>query len=166
MQVNGFIPNTVLYTFRNVSGSHRGVATWSYSLRSCNLNFDCNLICSDFFCFLFTHSFSGILTFHCSYEGLEPSTAPGHGHGPAPYFTPIQSEGREKVDILELLHKAKIDLKPLLSTLTVNKARLRESSKCLLTKKVKLFEHDPEFTLEFAALSMAAMWDFQKLLKF
>lgn len=117
-----------------------------------------------FFCFLCPHSFSGILTFHSSYEGLEPSTAPGHG--PAPYFTPIQSEGREKVDILELLHKAKIDLKPLLSTLTVNKARLRESSKCLLTKKVKLFEPEPEFTLEFAALSMAAMWDFQKLLKF
>ncbi|XP_044203755.1 eukaryotic translation initiation factor 4E transporter isoform X5 [Thunnus albacares] len=38
------------------------------------------------------------------------------------------AECREKVDILELLHKAKIDLKPLLSTLSVNKARLRESS--------------------------------------
>lgn len=72
------------------------------------------------------------LTFHFSNEGLEPSASPGHA--PAPYFTPIQSEGREKVDILELLHKAKIDLKPLLSTLTVNKARLRESSKCLLTQ--------------------------------
>ena len=34
------------------------------------------------------------------------------------------------MDILELLNKAKIDLKPLLSTLTVNKARLRESSGC------------------------------------
>uniref|UniRef100_A0A3Q3XMS1 Uncharacterized protein n=1 Tax=Mola mola TaxID=94237 RepID=A0A3Q3XMS1_MOLML len=52
-------------------------------------------------------------------------------HGPVPYFTPIQSsEGKEKVDILELLHKAKIDLKPLLSTLSVNKARLRESTNC------------------------------------
>ncbi|KAM9361899.1 eukaryotic translation initiation factor 4E transporter [Symphorus nematophorus] len=62
--------------------------------------------------------------------GLEPHcTSPGHG--PAPYFTPIQSsEGKEKVDILELLHKAKIDLKPLLSTLSVNKARLRESTNC------------------------------------
>nr|XP_046239548.1 eukaryotic translation initiation factor 4E transporter isoform X1 [Scatophagus argus]XP_046239549.1 eukaryotic translation initiation factor 4E transporter isoform X1 [Scatophagus argus]XP_046239550.1 eukaryotic translation initiation factor 4E transporter isoform X1 [Scatophagus argus]XP_046239551.1 eukaryotic translation initiation factor 4E transporter isoform X1 [Scatophagus argus]XP_046239552.1 eukaryotic translation initiation factor 4E transporter isoform X1 [Scatophagus argus] len=62
--------------------------------------------------------------------GLEPScTSPGHG--PAPYFTPIQSsECKEKVDILELLHKAKIDLKPLLSTLSVNKARLRESTNC------------------------------------
>ncbi|KAI3370043.1 hypothetical protein L3Q82_024828, partial [Scortum barcoo] len=51
--------------------------------------------------------------------------------GPAPYFTPIQSSDcREKVDILELLHKAKIDLKPLLSTLSVNKARLRESTNC------------------------------------
>uniref|UniRef100_A0A3B4UXS6 Eukaryotic translation initiation factor 4E nuclear import factor 1 n=1 Tax=Seriola dumerili TaxID=41447 RepID=A0A3B4UXS6_SERDU len=49
--------------------------------------------------------------------------------GPVPYFTPIQSsECKEKVDILELLHKAKIDLKPLLSTLSVNKARLREST--------------------------------------
>ncbi|XP_044203756.1 eukaryotic translation initiation factor 4E transporter isoform X6 [Thunnus albacares] len=38
------------------------------------------------------------------------------------------AECREKVDILELLHKAKIDLKPLLSTLSVNKARLREST--------------------------------------
>lgn len=43
--------NTVSYCFRNVSGSHCGVATWSDSLRSCNLNFDCNLICSDFFLF-------------------------------------------------------------------------------------------------------------------
>uniref|UniRef100_A0A8D0D876 Eukaryotic translation initiation factor 4E nuclear import factor 1 n=1 Tax=Sander lucioperca TaxID=283035 RepID=A0A8D0D876_SANLU len=51
--------------------------------------------------------------------------------GPASYFTPIQtSECKEKVDILELLHKAKIDLKPLLSTLSVNKARLRESTNC------------------------------------
>ncbi|XP_024126659.1 eukaryotic translation initiation factor 4E transporter isoform X3 [Oryzias melastigma] len=48
---------------------------------------------------------------------------------PASYFTPIQpSESKEKVDILELLQKAKIDLKPLLSTLSVNKARLREST--------------------------------------
>nr|XP_020453691.1 eukaryotic translation initiation factor 4E transporter isoform X3 [Monopterus albus] len=60
--------------------------------------------------------------------GLEPRcTSPSRG--PAPYFTPIQSsECKEKVDILELLHKAKIDLKPLLSTLSVNKARLREST--------------------------------------
>uniref|UniRef100_A0A8C8DYH0 Eukaryotic translation initiation factor 4E nuclear import factor 1 n=1 Tax=Oryzias sinensis TaxID=183150 RepID=A0A8C8DYH0_9TELE len=48
---------------------------------------------------------------------------------PASYFTPIQpSESKEKVDILELLQKAKVDLKPLLSTLSVNKARLREST--------------------------------------
>uniref|UniRef100_UPI0037E9B06E eukaryotic translation initiation factor 4E transporter isoform X2 n=1 Tax=Semicossyphus pulcher TaxID=241346 RepID=UPI0037E9B06E len=62
--------------------------------------------------------------------GLEPRcTSPGHG--PASYFTPIQSsERKENVDILELLHKAKIDLKPLLSTLSVNKARLRESTTC------------------------------------
>uniref|UniRef100_A0A8D3BGZ5 Eukaryotic translation initiation factor 4E transporter n=1 Tax=Scophthalmus maximus TaxID=52904 RepID=A0A8D3BGZ5_SCOMX len=60
--------------------------------------------------------------------GLEPRcTSPSQG--PGSYFTPIQSsECKEKVDILELLHKAKIDLKPLLSTLSVNKARLREST--------------------------------------
>ncbi|KAM4613627.1 eukaryotic translation initiation factor 4E transporter isoform 2-T2 [Polymixia lowei] len=60
--------------------------------------------------------------------GLEPRcTSPSQG--PVPYFTPIQSsERKEKVDILELLHKAKIDLKPLLSSLSVNKARLREST--------------------------------------
>lgn len=60
--------------------------------------------------------------------GLEPlCTSPSQG--PTTYFTPIQSsECKEKVDILELLHKAKIDLKPLLSTLSVNKARLREST--------------------------------------
>lgn len=62
-------------------------------------------------------------------QGLEPSCKSMH-NGPASYFTPIQSEGREKVDILELLHKAKVDLKPLLSTLSVNKARLQESSEC------------------------------------
>ncbi|XP_068598179.1 eukaryotic translation initiation factor 4E transporter [Brachionichthys hirsutus] len=62
--------------------------------------------------------------------GIDPCLA-SSGHGPAPYFTPIQSsECKEKVDILELLHKAKIDLKPLLSTLSVNKARLHESTNC------------------------------------
>ncbi|XP_039653601.1 eukaryotic translation initiation factor 4E transporter isoform X3 [Perca fluviatilis] len=62
--------------------------------------------------------------------GLEPRST-SSSQGPASYFTPIQtSECKEKVDILELLHKAKIDLKPLLSTLSVNKARLRESTNC------------------------------------
>uniref|UniRef100_A0A8C5FN60 Eukaryotic translation initiation factor 4E nuclear import factor 1 n=1 Tax=Gadus morhua TaxID=8049 RepID=A0A8C5FN60_GADMO len=65
--------------------------------------------------------------------GLEPQCS-SPSHGPPPYFTPIQSSDRkEKVDILELLNKAKIDLKPLLSTLTVNKARLRESSGLVLS---------------------------------
>uniref|UniRef100_A0A4W5P5K1 Eukaryotic translation initiation factor 4E nuclear import factor 1 n=1 Tax=Hucho hucho TaxID=62062 RepID=A0A4W5P5K1_9TELE len=61
--------------------------------------------------------------------GLDPRcTSPSQG-GPAPYFTPIQSvERRDKVDILELLHKAKIDLKPLLSSLNVNKQRLQQST--------------------------------------
>ncbi|TKS71357.1 Eukaryotic translation initiation factor 4E transporter [Collichthys lucidus] len=71
-------------------------------------------------------------------EKTMPGLASGWSHvahllatGPVPYFTPIQSSDcKEKVDILELLHKAKIDLKPLLSTLTVNKARLRESTNC------------------------------------
>ncbi|XP_030633718.1 eukaryotic translation initiation factor 4E transporter [Chanos chanos] len=60
--------------------------------------------------------------------GLDPhSSSPSQG--PTPYFTPIQSvERKDKVDILELLHKAKIDLKPLLSSLSANKARLQESS--------------------------------------
>ncbi|KAM6947777.1 eukaryotic translation initiation factor 4E transporter isoform 1-T1 [Lycodopsis pacificus] len=62
--------------------------------------------------------------------GFEPRGT-SSSQGPASYFTPIQSsECKEKVDILELLHKAKIDLKPLLSTLSVNKARLRESTNC------------------------------------
>lgn len=62
--------------------------------------------------------------------GLEPRSV-SSSQGPTSYFTPIQSsECKEKVDILELLHKAKIDLKPLLSTLSVNKARLRESTNC------------------------------------
>lgn len=39
------------------------------------------------------------------------------------------------MDILELLQKAKVDLKPLLSTLSVNKARLQESSECHFLKK-------------------------------
>ncbi|KAL2090973.1 hypothetical protein ACEWY4_013236 [Coilia grayii] len=60
--------------------------------------------------------------------GLDPRCS-SPTQGPAPYFTPITSaEGRDKVDILELLHKAKIDLKPLLSSLSANKARLKEST--------------------------------------
>ncbi|KTF72096.1 hypothetical protein cypCar_00039939 [Cyprinus carpio] len=49
--------------------------------------------------------------------------------GTSLYFTPISSvERKEKVDILQLLHKANIDLKPLLSSLNVNKAHLKEST--------------------------------------
>ncbi|XP_061544411.1 LOW QUALITY PROTEIN: eukaryotic translation initiation factor 4E transporter [Phycodurus eques] len=59
--------------------------------------------------------------------GLE-ALGTSSGQGPAPFFTPIQSECKEKVDILELLHKAKVDLKPLLSNLSLNKARLRENT--------------------------------------
>ncbi|KAL4646516.1 eukaryotic translation initiation factor 4E transporter-like [Arapaima gigas] len=61
-------------------------------------------------------------------RGLEPHSS-SSSHAVGSYFTPIQSvEKKEKVDILELLHKAKIDLKPLLSSLSVNKERLREST--------------------------------------
>uniref|UniRef100_A0A3Q3NGM4 Eukaryotic translation initiation factor 4E nuclear import factor 1 n=1 Tax=Mastacembelus armatus TaxID=205130 RepID=A0A3Q3NGM4_9TELE len=80
--------------------------------------------------------FSRWFSSHLSPSGSRSSSLRSTPHeeleklaGPAPYFTPIQSsECKEKVDILELLHKAKIDLKPLLSTLSVNKARLREST--------------------------------------
>lgn len=61
---------------------------------------------------------------------LDPQTG-ALNPGLSQFFTPIPSaEHKEKVDILELLHKANIDLKPLLSSLNVNKARLKESSKC------------------------------------
>uniref|UniRef100_A0A671QNQ8 Uncharacterized protein n=1 Tax=Sinocyclocheilus anshuiensis TaxID=1608454 RepID=A0A671QNQ8_9TELE len=60
--------------------------------------------------------------------GLEPHTG-SLNQGTSLYFTPISSvERKEKVDILELLHKANIDLKPLLSSLNVNKAHLKEST--------------------------------------
>ncbi|KAK6319443.1 hypothetical protein J4Q44_G00106540 [Coregonus suidteri] len=61
--------------------------------------------------------------------GQDPRCTSPSQMGPVPYFTPIQSvEHRDKVDILELLHKAKIDLKPLLSNLNVNKQRLQQST--------------------------------------
>ncbi|XP_042193363.1 eukaryotic translation initiation factor 4E transporter isoform X3 [Callorhinchus milii] len=49
------------------------------------------------------------------------------------YFAPIQSreenkEANKKVDILEILRKANVDVKPLLSSLTANKEKLKESS--------------------------------------
>ncbi|XP_042614591.1 eukaryotic translation initiation factor 4E transporter-like [Cyprinus carpio] len=60
--------------------------------------------------------------------GLDPHTG-SLNQGTPLYFTPISSmERKEKVDILELLHKANIDLKPLLSSLNVNKAHLKEST--------------------------------------
>ncbi|XP_051752426.1 eukaryotic translation initiation factor 4E transporter isoform X1 [Ctenopharyngodon idella] len=59
---------------------------------------------------------------------LDPHTG-SLNQGTSLYFTPISSvERKEKVDILELLHKANIDLKPLLSSLNVNKAHLKEST--------------------------------------
>ncbi|KAG7277849.1 hypothetical protein CRUP_006749 [Coryphaenoides rupestris] len=75
----------------------------------------------------FSQWFSSNLSPSGSHSSLEQHCS-SPNHGPAPYFTPIpiqSSDRKEKVDILELLNKAKIDLKPLLSTLTVNKARLR-----------------------------------------
>ncbi|XP_018092966.1 eukaryotic translation initiation factor 4E nuclear import factor 1 S homeolog isoform X2 [Xenopus laevis] len=60
--------------------------------------------------------------------GLE-QVIPSLGQNSGNYFAPIQFEERaDKVDILEILHKAKVDLKPLLSSLTANKEKLREST--------------------------------------
>ncbi|KAI5109236.1 eukaryotic translation initiation factor 4E transporter isoform X1, partial [Silurus meridionalis] len=66
---------------------------------------------------------------HDELEKLAVPHASSPSQGPTPYFTPISLEERkEKVDILELLHKAKIDLKPLLCSLNANKAHLKEST--------------------------------------
>ncbi|XP_062853966.1 eukaryotic translation initiation factor 4E transporter isoform X1 [Trichomycterus rosablanca] len=66
---------------------------------------------------------------HEELERLAGPRSSSPSHGPTPFFTPISSEERkEKVDILELLQKAKVDLKPLLSSLNANKARLKEST--------------------------------------
>ncbi|XP_069071176.1 eukaryotic translation initiation factor 4E transporter isoform X2 [Pleurodeles waltl] len=62
--------------------------------------------------------------------GLE-NLIPSPGHHPGNYFAPIQFEDpseNSKVDILEMLQKAKVDLKPLLSSLTANKEKLKEST--------------------------------------
>lgn len=65
--------------------------------------------------------------------GLEQGIlSPGQNSGN--YFAPIPLEdhSENKVDILEMLQKAKVDLKPLLSSLSANKEKLRESSKSSL----------------------------------
>lgn len=54
------------------------------------------------------------------------------------YFAPIQSrddnkEINKKVDILEILRKANVDVKPLLSSLTANKEKLKESCMYLIS---------------------------------
>uniref|UniRef100_A0A8C3W781 Eukaryotic translation initiation factor 4E nuclear import factor 1 n=1 Tax=Catagonus wagneri TaxID=51154 RepID=A0A8C3W781_9CETA len=61
--------------------------------------------------------------------GLEQAIlSPGQNSGN--YFAPIPIEdhAENKVDILEMLQKAKVDLKPLLSSLSANKEKLKESS--------------------------------------
>ncbi|KAM3826453.1 eukaryotic translation initiation factor 4E transporter isoform 3-T3 [Vipera latastei] len=61
--------------------------------------------------------------------GLEQGIlSPGQNSGN--YFAPIPLEdhSENKVDILEMLQKAKVDLKPLLSSLSANKEKLREST--------------------------------------
>uniref|UniRef100_A0A8B9SMT2 Eukaryotic translation initiation factor 4E nuclear import factor 1 n=1 Tax=Anas platyrhynchos TaxID=8839 RepID=A0A8B9SMT2_ANAPL len=61
--------------------------------------------------------------------GLEQAIlSPGQNSGN--YFAPIPLEdhSENKVDILEMLQKAKVDLKPLLSSLSANKEKLREST--------------------------------------
>ncbi|XP_072540642.1 eukaryotic translation initiation factor 4E transporter isoform X2 [Salminus brasiliensis] len=65
---------------------------------------------------------------HEELERLADPRSSSPSQGPTPYFTPISTERKDKVDILELLHKAKVDLKPLLSSLNANKARLKEST--------------------------------------
>ncbi|XP_072271629.1 eukaryotic translation initiation factor 4E transporter isoform X1 [Pyxicephalus adspersus] len=60
--------------------------------------------------------------------GLE-HVIPPLGQNSGNYFAPIQNEeNADKVDILEMFQKAKLDLKPLLSNLTANKEKLREST--------------------------------------
>ncbi|KAG8597058.1 hypothetical protein GDO81_002155 [Engystomops pustulosus] len=60
--------------------------------------------------------------------GLE-QVIPSLGQNSGNYFAPIQFEdSADKVDILDMLQKAKVDLKPLLSSLTANKEKLREST--------------------------------------
>lgn len=55
---------------------------------------------------------------------------PSLGQNSGNFFAPIQFEDNaDKVDILEMFQKAKLDIKPLLSNLTANKEKLRESSK-------------------------------------
>ncbi|XP_058259800.1 eukaryotic translation initiation factor 4E transporter isoform X2 [Hemibagrus wyckioides] len=66
---------------------------------------------------------------HEELEKLADPCSNSPSRGPTTYFTPIPlEERRDNVDILELLHKAKIDVKPLLSSLNANKARLKEST--------------------------------------
>ncbi|EMP34147.1 Eukaryotic translation initiation factor 4E transporter [Chelonia mydas] len=62
-------------------------------------------------------------------EGLEQAIL-SPGQNPGNYFAPIPLEdhSENKVDILEMLQKAKVDLKPLLSSLSANKEKLREST--------------------------------------
>ncbi|XP_073438893.1 eukaryotic translation initiation factor 4E transporter isoform X1 [Dendrobates tinctorius] len=63
-----------------------------------------------------------------SLAGLE-QVLPSRGQNSENYFAPIHFEdAADKVDILEMLQKAKVDLKPLLSSLTANKEKLREST--------------------------------------
>ncbi|XP_077317634.1 eukaryotic translation initiation factor 4E transporter isoform X1 [Lithobates pipiens] len=60
--------------------------------------------------------------------GLE-QVIPSLGQNSGNFFAPIQfEENADKVDILEMFQKAKLDLKPLLSNLTANKEKLREST--------------------------------------
>lgn len=73
-------------------------------------------------------TYKAVLVFTVS--GLEQGIlSPGQNSGN--YFAPIPLEdhSENKVDILEMLQKAKVDLKPLLSSLSANKEKLRESSK-------------------------------------
>nr|XP_060641192.1 eukaryotic translation initiation factor 4E transporter isoform X1 [Anolis sagrei ordinatus] len=61
-------------------------------------------------------------------EGLEAGPGHGGGRGLGPGGGASSCPEGQEVDILEMLHKAKVDLRPLLSSLSANKEKLRQST--------------------------------------
>nr|XP_014432213.1 eukaryotic translation initiation factor 4E transporter-like isoform X3 [Pelodiscus sinensis] len=99
--------------------------------------------------------------------GLEQAIlSPGQNSGN--YFAPIPLEdhSENKVDILEMLQKAKVDLKPLLSSLSANKEKLRESTHSGVVLSVEEVEaglkglkmdQEERITIPFMAEQMEAL---------
>ncbi|XP_075753913.1 eukaryotic translation initiation factor 4E transporter-like isoform X2 [Pelodiscus sinensis] len=99
--------------------------------------------------------------------GLEQAIlSPGQNSGS--YFAPIPLEdhSENKVDILEMLQKAKVDLKPLLSSLSANKEKLRESTHSGVVLSVEEVEaglkglkmdQEERITIPFMAEQMEAL---------